>query len=844
MAPDQPAVKSEAEEPDDFLLNDEPLEGDGSYKSRPQLSKPGTFLRTLSYLMNALDAGDIDVDPEYQREVVWTADRMTGLVDSLMGMLCASCGHSRLTSVENFYVPPIILNKKPRDTKNGAPPKHKLVCVDGKQRLSSVRAFIKGIIPCHDHRGEKWWFCITRDTPGGRNKKTLPENMKKEFLDKEFVSFEYADLSQEQEEDLFARVQMGVQLTLAEKMRASTGPWQDLARCYVEDFPVIYSLLKDRARAKDFQMTLSCFSQIVEVQHPTAANGIPTLKTNHSHLPKLLENKGAVDDGIKSHLASVWNTFQDLVELDPNTFTNADRRLRGVQTFAPIEMVAVAVLISMYSESRNNRLLIGDIQALREALRENFVDLRLNIQTWKWIWEFIENLEQIRGAVDGTTVDRSVNTTPALARRSLPAPAAPTPPPVKRGRPTARTKPVAVLPGSSKHITTERAVATPPPDPRPPKRPRVGSVPSTAPGRSALSSPVNTIGSSCAISSSKDTSDSDVKFLGSRSRPTSVTLPAQSPPIRTLANPGASAQKAQGTRTQVNSRPVVSPAAALPPATASSTAPPRPSLVNPSDTRQNRISELNSYRAPIAPMTSLGSTWQPSTAPTPTAPMRLASWEGYMPTSLDTLSSLWALPTRAMPPPQNTPATSSPTFPTHTPPIPSLTTQPPTTSPFFASGPIRTPSPKPQEMLHSISPTVPRRSPPFQAGPAPRSPTVPDTSPAPSQARPAPKPRPSVPARSLPQYDGAIDLTGDDEDIDKERQRLLTQFRASASIGNPARSSTSHSLHGRLGPHPLPPPVGKPPRRNSVVEDLTEEEPVEYNNPYQRRKQQASASGL
>jgi hypothetical protein len=74
------------------------------------------------------------------------------------------------------------------------------------------------------------------------------------------VSFEFKDLSQEQEEDLFARVQMGVQLTLAEKMRASTGPWQELARLFVDDFPIVYSLMKDRARAKDFQLTLSCFS--------------------------------------------------------------------------------------------------------------------------------------------------------------------------------------------------------------------------------------------------------------------------------------------------------------------------------------------------------------------------------------------------------------------------------------------------------------------------------------------------------------------------------------------------------------------------------------------------------
>jgi hypothetical protein len=33
-----------------------------------------------------------------------------------------------------------------------------------------------------------------------------------------------------------------------------------------------------------------------------------------------------------------------------------------------VEMVAATVLFSMYSESRNNELLLGDIRTLREAL--------------------------------------------------------------------------------------------------------------------------------------------------------------------------------------------------------------------------------------------------------------------------------------------------------------------------------------------------------------------------------------------------------------------------------------------------------------------------------------------
>jgi hypothetical protein len=306
------------------------------------------------------------------------------------------------------------------------------------------------------------WFC---DTQSSRRKRLLSEDVQKQFLAKEFVSFEFKDLSSEQEEDLFARVQMGVQLSAAEKMRASTGPWQELARLFVDDFPIVYSLMKDRARAKDFQLTLSCFSQIVEVMHPSSSDGKPILKTLHTALPKLLSNKNAVDDGLKSHLASVWNTFKDLIEEDPDAFTNADKYLRGVQTFAPVEMVGVAVLISIYSGSRNHRLLISDVKAMREAIRENFTDIRMNTTVWKFVWDFIENLEAVRGAVDGSTTSRKSGQTAETA--------APTPKMAKRPRPAAQKRAPGILPPPQPFtVKTEGILAGSSLGPRQPKRQR------------------------------------------------------------------------------------------------------------------------------------------------------------------------------------------------------------------------------------------------------------------------------------------------------------------------------------------------------------------------------------
>ncbi|EUC42486.1 hypothetical protein COCMIDRAFT_39437 [Bipolaris oryzae ATCC 44560] len=337
----------------DVVAQDE--EDDPSiYKPQPQLPHPNVHMRNMRSLTKELEDGTINVDPEYQREVVWTADRMTGLINSLM---------------ENYYIPPIILNKKTDHVSGTKPTRATFVCVDGKQRLSSTQ---------------------------------------KLFLEKDFVTFQFSELTQEQEEDLFARVQMGIQLSAAEKIRAKSEPWQELAKLFVQDFPVIYDLMKDRSRAKDFQITMACFSQIVEVKNSRATNGngIPVFKAAYNAVPKLLDNAEAVNDATKSHLAAVWKTFSELAELDPHTFTNADKHLRGVQTFAPVEMVGVAVLIFMHLEM-GREVLLRDIKIFREMLRESFSDLRLNRQVWKFMWEIIDGLQGIHGGVEDEITEKS-----------------------------------------------------------------------------------------------------------------------------------------------------------------------------------------------------------------------------------------------------------------------------------------------------------------------------------------------------------------------------------------------------------------------------------------------------
>lgn len=112
----------------------------------------------------------------------------------------------------------------------------KRVCVDGKQRLSSVRAFTKGEIPCHDLNGGKWYFDHKNGAEISRRRHVWPKKNQEDFKAKEFLCYEYEGLTPEQEEDLFARVQKGIPLNPAEKLRATSGPWQDLAKRFEVEF--------------------------------------------------------------------------------------------------------------------------------------------------------------------------------------------------------------------------------------------------------------------------------------------------------------------------------------------------------------------------------------------------------------------------------------------------------------------------------------------------------------------------------------------------------------------------------------------------------------------------------
>lgn len=155
--------------------------------------------------------------------------------------------------------------------------------------------------------------------------------------------------------------------------------------------------------------------QIFECIDPTGADGIPRFKNSIKSIETFCSS-AVLDLDTKQHLRFVFALFHDLVEEDRSTFEN--NGYTRIKTFSPIELVGVCCLLSQKGAERPNGMLRGDILAMRTHLRELHSDLRMNKECWLSIWRFIDQLENYRGAVDGSTVRKA----PAKAIKRKPRP--------------------------------------------------------------------------------------------------------------------------------------------------------------------------------------------------------------------------------------------------------------------------------------------------------------------------------------------------------------------------------------------------------------------------------------
>jgi hypothetical protein len=377
----------------------------------------------------------LKLDPEYQRDVVWDETRSSGLIASVL---------------QGYFIPPIIFNvlEEWETTDNGEDMmRHCRICVDGKQRLTSLQKFMEGKIGVSDssHPPKKWFFChpIVDGVEKQSNHNILPLKTKKFFESRMFCCYEYQKLTPSVEETMFQLVQRGMPLTPAEKMRAMSTPWANFAKQYENDYPAVLSLGR-QSRASGFRQIMSIFCQIMEVMSPSTdkkknregAGWKPTYQATPSNLTKLLMDTPSLNESVKRKFKKVFDKYVKLIEScsqpdkdsptgltikKDSCFAPAPEGLKNrgvfhVKTFSPLEVVATAILLLRHMDDRTDKMLQGDIMEMRVYLRQKNKDLRLNNTCWADSYQFIDvDMIQLRGGA-GASRRRA----PPVPQESLP----------------------------------------------------------------------------------------------------------------------------------------------------------------------------------------------------------------------------------------------------------------------------------------------------------------------------------------------------------------------------------------------------------------------------------------
>ncbi|KAJ8457443.1 hypothetical protein ONZ45_g18309 [Pleurotus djamor] len=170
----------------------------------PFLEQPRAHNCTIKTLFEYMNNGTIDLNPVYQRDVVWENEQQSYLIDSLLN---------------NYQIGNIIWGKSDDGER------YIMTCIDGKQRLTSILRFMRGEIPSiNPNTKDEIWYpaphLLENGHPSGKSIKVLNQKAMHQWDSLTVGCAEYDKLEDKMEREIFRRVQMGVPLTGQERMQA------------------------------------------------------------------------------------------------------------------------------------------------------------------------------------------------------------------------------------------------------------------------------------------------------------------------------------------------------------------------------------------------------------------------------------------------------------------------------------------------------------------------------------------------------------------------------------------------------------------------------------------------
>ncbi|KAG6334250.1 hypothetical protein ID866_4841 [Astraeus odoratus] len=360
--PEETQEKEIDELEDDFQSDDENVDPT-VFRITDPLTPPSAMSYSAQELHTFIHEGYIDLNPTYQRDVVWPESKQIGLIDSIF---------------RNFYIPPVIFAvQKDEDGEVVR------VCVDGKQRLTSIQKFLDGLIPHRDAKTKKsFWF--VRSEQQKTTRMEIPEVWKRRFSETRITCVEYHDLAPGTEREIFQRVQLGMSLTAAEKLQAISSPWSewlaDLHNMHVNmEGGLAQALEWDTKRGRDFQ----CIAQMVYCCDSLPDQALPTAQK----LEKWLSRVDKPTQAFKKHIGDALNAFWHIANTESlnNAFKQVEKRV------APVEFVFIGTLLYILRD-RDYYEQATAILHMRLRIREQFRDVRNNGAVGKALWSYIDSI--------------------------------------------------------------------------------------------------------------------------------------------------------------------------------------------------------------------------------------------------------------------------------------------------------------------------------------------------------------------------------------------------------------------------------------------------------------------
>ncbi|KAI9507223.1 hypothetical protein F5148DRAFT_144121 [Russula earlei] len=333
--------------------------------------------RSTSYSVRALYEqiidGSINLDPDYQRDIVWSEQKQIGLIDSIF---------------RNYYIPPIIFAVS--TTEDGSETR---VCIDGKQRLTSIQKIT----------AKRYW-CKKYGTAA---RLLLPPPLQQSFSNKQIVCVEYDSLTDEQEREIFQRVQLGVALTPAERLQAIVGPWPSFIRevqshvLGIDGFGNSFDW--GRARGRDFHGLASI---VYLIEQLPACKAPPTTQT----MEKWLTRTTPVPPKLRTGVLDTFRVYLALVR-------EATSKKPFAQRVSPIEFIMIGLMIFMKRETLSLTQLSHAVEKMRTDVRAEEKDVRSNGRVCKLLFKFIvEKLPRLTLRSDNEGDKSAQSTLPPLPR--------------------------------------------------------------------------------------------------------------------------------------------------------------------------------------------------------------------------------------------------------------------------------------------------------------------------------------------------------------------------------------------------------------------------------------------